>query len=204
MSSVGMAPLSSMGTSTMGMKSVPSPGSPNQTPSSSVSSVLGSSRRVAIFSRNFWMASAVSASAIGSNSAASGMKSATSGTKPSSTTVSWGCSVSPASSAACWVAKAASSASFSALDFRPRRFGASVTGAASSVAASSAMGCRGSSLNSEGASFAFLRLLLLSRFSPSSPFTVYTLLVSFLAIRVRFRLTGSPEAALSAALSMMA
>ena len=205
MSRVGMAPLSSMGMSTMVMKSVPSPGSPVQTPFSSTPSVSTSSWRLAIFSRSFCTASAVSTSPSGMKSAASGTISSIAAASGTSTT-----SALLASSAilAASAALAASSAAFSAFVLRPRRLGASSTTGASFASASAGSSACGSgrSLNSDGVSRTFLRLVFVSRFSPSEPLTVYTLFVSFLVMRVRFLFVVSPpsEAALSAALSIMA
>ena len=77
-------------------------------------------------------------------------------------------------------AKAAASASFSFFDLRPLFLGLADSSAALSAVGSS------TSLNSEGCSLGVILLFFTSKFSPSFPFTEYTLSVSFLTILVLF------------------
>ena len=155
-----------MGISTTVMKSVPSPGSPLQTPSSSISSFGSGLLWAVIFSRSFSM---MSASTLVS-SASAGVKSCASGTSMISCS-STGASVASSSAAlaSASAAAAAASASSCALDFLPRRLGAGASGAGS---ASSTGAATGISPKSEGCSTFLVRFDFESRFSPSAPFTV--------------------------------
>ena len=122
-----------------------------------------------------------------------------------------------ASASALAAASAASRAAISSssfFDLRPRFLGAGFSSIGSSIGAStSCFSCclasaASASANKESREGFFSLVFFVafaSRFSPSVPLTVYTLLLSFLAIRVRFRLVVPPLAAeSSAALSRIA
>ena len=194
------------------MKSVPSPGSPSQHPSLIGSGLsFEPSLRAFILACNCANSPLSGASWFSSMPLASGKKPA-SGTDISfigsasacSSTTSCGsaCILSSGSAVTCSgalsslffsfccssvslakrsaSAKAAASASFSFFDFRPLFLGLAGSSASVSAVVSS------TSLNKDGCSLGVTLLFFTSKFSPSFPFTEYTLSVSFLTILVLF------------------
>ena len=177
MSRVGMAASSSIGRSTVTMKSVPSPGSPSQTlsPVSSLNSSLSTWLRITIFSWSWFSISSFTCESSAA-CAASGMMSVCSAGASCSLN-SRAVSVACGSCAfAAFAASSAAIASNSFLDLRPRFLGAgfstsSFTSAfALSAAACSAASCSANSESSEG--FLTFLVAFVSRFSASVPLTV--------------------------------